>query len=47
MENLKDVAKVAKDTAEKIEKSDKRLDGVFFLAGKGVNDFSLTEDGYE
>lgn len=48
LEDLKDVARVAKETVEKIEQTEqKRLDGVFFLAGKGVNEFSLTPDGYE
>lgn len=42
-EDLNDVATTAKELGEKLE----RLDGVFLLAGKGVNEFSLTKDGYE
>lgn len=42
-EDLNEVAKTAKELKSKLE----RLDGVFLLAGKGVNDFSLTKDGYE
>ncbi|ORY84742.1 hypothetical protein BCR35DRAFT_290319 [Leucosporidium creatinivorum] len=42
-EDLNDVATTAKELGEKLE----RLDGVFLLAGKGVNEFSLTKDGYD
>jgi NAD(P)-dependent dehydrogenase (short-subunit alcohol dehydrogenase family) len=43
LEDLNEVAKTAKELKSKLE----RLDGVFLLAGKGVNEFSLTKDGYE
>lgn len=43
LEDLKDVARVAKSLAGKLE----RLDGAFLLAGKGVNEFQRTADGYE
>lgn len=42
-EDLNAVAKTAKELKDKLE----RLDGVFLLAGKGVNEFNLTKDGYE
>lgn len=42
-EDLSALSKVAQNLAGSLE----RLDGVFFLAGKGVNEFKLTKDGYD
>lgn len=43
LHDLNEVAKVGKELAQNLDK----LDGCFFIAGIGVNEFKLTKDGYE
>jgi NAD(P)-dependent dehydrogenase (short-subunit alcohol dehydrogenase family) len=43
LEDLKQVAEVAKSLSQKLD----RLDGFIGIAGKGVNEFKFTKDGFE
>jgi len=43
LKDLKAVSELAKELA----KEEDRLDGLFLIAGLGVNAFEMTKDGYE